>query len=288
MPLAEADVGYLRTLVARRSGNILSSNHGYLLEARLTPVAERLGLPNVEALVAELKRSPIKYEDTVAEAMTINETSFFRDIQPFETLRKDLIPKLLTARAGTRQLHIWCAATSSGQEPYTIAMTLRENFPQLMNWSVRIIATDLSDEMLHRTREGVYSQFEVNRGLPAKLLVKYFQREGTSWRVHPELRNWIECRKLNLVSAWPSMPRFDIVFIRNVLIYFDQATKESVLQRAARNMAPDGNLFLGGDESLVGLNAPFTRETYDKTVCYRPALGTPAPIPAPVRPVSFN
>ena len=128
MPLAEADVSYLRTLIERRSGNILSSNHGYLLEARLTPVAERLGLPNVEALVAELKRSPIKYEDTVAEAMMINETSFFRDIQPFETLRKDLIPRLLNSRAGTRQLHIWCAATSSGQEPYTIAMTLRETF----------------------------------------------------------------------------------------------------------------------------------------------------------------
>ena len=285
MPLAEADVGYLRTLVARRSGNILSSNHGYLLEARLTPVAERLGLPNVEALVAELKRSPIKYEDTVAEAMTINETSFFRDLQPFETLRKDLIPKLMNTRAGTRQLHIWCAATSSGQEPYTIAMILRDNFPQLVNWSIRIIATDLSDEMLHRTREGVYSQFEVNRGLPAKLLVKYFQREGTSWRVIPELRNWIECHKLNLVSAWPSMPRFDIVFIRNVLIYFDQATKESVLQRAARIMAPDGSLFLGGGESLVGLNVPYTRETYDKTICYRPALNTPVP---PVRPVSFN
>lgn len=270
MALAENDVGLVRSLVARRSGNVLTSNQGYLIEAKLTPVAERFGLANVEALVAELKRTPLKYEDSIAEAMTINETSFFRDIQPFEALRKSIIPTLLNSRSSTRQLCIWSAASSSGQEPYTIAITLRECFPQLTSWNVKIVATDLSDEMVQRTRAGLYSQFEVNRGLPARLLTRYFLREGKQWHVHPVIRRWIDCRKMNLVSPWPPLPRFDIVFMRNVLVYFDQQTKEGVLQRTARNMAPDGYLFMGGGESLVNLNVPFIREPISTTVCFRP------------------
>ena len=279
MPLAETDVDFLRSLVARRSGNVLTNGHGYLLESRLTPVAASIGLPNVAALVAELKRTPVKYEDLVAEAMTINETSFFRDAQPFETLRTDVLPSLLNTRNATQELSIWCAASSSGQEPYSIAMTLREHFPQLIGWKVKILATDISDEMLRRTRAGTYSQFEVNRGLPAKMLVKYFERRGTQWQVKEELRRWVEIRKMNLTGAWWPMPKFDIVFMRNVLIYFDRANKQTILQKTARTMAAGSALFLGGGESLVSLDVPFTRETFEKTVCFRPISAT-TPFPA--------
>ena len=270
MAISESDVTYLQQLAVRRSGNVLTHKHTYLMESWLTPVVEELGLRNIEALVAELKRTPGRYDDQVAAAMTINETSFFRDVQPFEALRRTVIPALIQERSRTKQLIIWCGACSSGQEPYTTAITLREYFPQLVSWNVRIVATDICEEMLERTRTGLYSQQEVSRGLPSALLAKYFTREGLKWRAHAELRKWIDCRKLNLAGRWGIMPRFDIVFMRNVLIYFDQAVKESVLQRTAYNLAPDGYLFLGGGESMVNLNAPFRRETIDRTVCFRP------------------
>lgn len=270
MPLADSDLTLLRSLIARRSGNVLSNHQGYLIEAKLSPVAERLGLPNLEALVAEIKRLPVKYEDSIAEAMTINETSFFRDVQPFDALRKVVVPSILSSRGGSRQLMIWCAASSSGQEPYSIAMTLMEHFPQLATWNVKILATDISNEMLARTSEGLYNQFEVNRGLPAEMLAKYFRREGTHWRVHPDLRRWVECRRLNLVGPWPVFPRIDVVFMRNVLVYFDATAKVSVLRKTASQIAGDGYLFLGGGESLFALDVPYRSEACDRTICFRP------------------
>ncbi len=275
MSLAEADVTFLRSLVARRSGNQLTMSQGYLMESRLAPVAASVGLANVEALVAELKRPPFKYEDLVAEAMTINETSFFRDSMPFDTLRKNLLPSILDARSERKELSIWCAASSSGQEPYSLAMALREQFPQLTTWKVKILATDISEDMVRRTRVAKYSQFEVNRGLPASLLLKYFERHGTQWQVKQELRNWVECRKMNLTGPWLTMPKFDVVFIRNVLIYFDQAGKQAILQKTARNMTADSVLFLGGGESLVGLDVPFTRAAIDKTIYFQPDATKP-------------
>jgi chemotaxis protein methyltransferase CheR len=270
MPLADSDLTLLRSLIARRSGNVLSNHQGYLIEAKLSPVAERLGLPNLEALVAEIKRLPVKYEDSIAEAMTINETSFFRDVQPFDALRKVVVPSILNSRCGSRPLIIWCAASSSGQEPYSIAMTLMEHFPQLAAWNVKILATDISNEMLARTSEGLYNQFEVNRGLPAEMLAKYFRREGTHWRVHPDLRRWVECRRLNLVGPWPVFPRIDVVFMRNVLVYFDPTAKVSVLRKTASQIAGDGYLFLGGGESLFALDVPYRSEACDRTICFRP------------------
>ncbi len=281
MPLAESDVAVVRSVVARQSGNLLNSGQGYLMESRLAPVAASFGLPNVEALVAELKRAPARYEVRVAEAMTINETSFFRDALPFEILAKDILPKIFEARAATRELNIWCAASSSGQEPYSIAMTLREHFPQLLGWKVKITATDISEEMLTRTRAGTYSQFEVNRGLPTAMLLKHFERTGIHWQVKPELRHWIECRKVNLSSVWLPMPKFDVVFMRNVLIYFEVAMKQTILQKTHRTMAADSVLFLGGGESLVGMDVPFTREAISKYIVFRPTRGKAVmPLPA--------
>ncbi len=270
MPLATADIQLVRELVAQRSGNQLSTAQGYLIEARLQPVAQRAGLPNVELLIAELRRSKTaKLQDSVTEAMTINETSFFRDQHPFEALRESILPKLIESRRIGKQLSIWCAASSCGQEPYSIAMLLKEHFPQLANWKMRIVATDLSDEMLRKSADGVYNQFEVNRGLPAKLLMKYFDRCGAYWQLKAEVRRMVEFRKLNLTHPW-HMSSYDIVFLRNVLIYFDAATKAEIIGRVHRVLRPDGFLFLGGGESILDPNLPFRREKIAKTVCYRP------------------
>lgn len=271
MPLAPPDVDFLRTLVFQRSGNCVSANQGYLLESRLAPVAQTFGLPNVEALVAELRKpAGSRWHDHVAEAMTINETSFFRDIQPFEALRTVILPELRRQRAGVRRLTLWSAASSSGQEAYSLAITIREHFPDLAAWDVRILATDLSDDMVRRTREGIYSQFEMNRGLPARLLVKYFDRHGTQWQAKDDLRRMIDARKMNLTSPFPALPRCDVVFLRNVLIYFDTATKLSLLTRVHRVLAADACLFLGGGETLINLNVPFVRAEVGPTVCFRP------------------
>jgi len=271
MPLAQSDIHLLRNLIARRSGNVLSDKQEHLLESKLSPFAEQLGLPNIEALVAEVKRLPVRYEDSIAEAMTINETSFFRDIQPFDALRKIVIPGFLKSRAHSKRLAIWSAACSSGQEAYSIAMTLFEHFPVLASWDVKIVATDISHEMLNRTQEGIYNQFEVNRGLPAEMLAKYFRREQTRWRIIPELRQWLETRRLNLISPWTGLPRFDVIFMRNVLVYFDPTTRETVLRRTASQMANDAYLFVGGGESLMTLKIPFRADQCDKLVCFRPS-----------------
>ena len=198
MTLVANDVDFLREIIAEGSGNVISSNQSYLLEARLAPVAQKVGLADVNALVKELRgnpRSPLRNQ--VTEAMTINETSFFRDVQPFEALKSDVLPELLKSRSNTKSLSVWSAASSSGQEPYSLAILMRQHFPELANWKVRILATDLSDEMVQRTKEGVYSQFEVNRGLPAPLLVRAFDRRGTQWQAKPELRRMIDARKMN-------------------------------------------------------------------------------------------
>lgn len=271
MPLSNADIDFLREVVSRRSGNVLSARQGYLLESRLGPVAQRIGLNDVAALVAELRRShESPLHQSVAEAMTINETSFFRDLQPFEALREEILPAVVHARSSSRQLWIWCAACSSGQEPYSVAMTIRQHFPALMGWRVRIVATDLSEDMLARTRAGIYSQFEVNRGLPSRMLVTYFTRQGTNWQVNEELRQLIDCRKVNLVGPWMFSERFDVVLMRNVLIYFDESTKQQILCRVAQVMQPDGYLLLGGGETLINLDVPFARDFASRAVYFRP------------------
>ncbi|MFN8025622.1 MAG: protein-glutamate O-methyltransferase CheR [Acidimicrobiia bacterium] len=207
--------------------------------------------------------------------MTTNETSFFRDGRPFDALRDTVLPDVIERRSRNRSLNIWCAACSSGQEPYSIAMLLREDFPQLNDWNVRILGTDLSQEMVDRCKQGTYSQFEINRGLPARYLPRHFERAGASWSVMAATRRGLDFRTMNLIDPWPALPAMDIVFIRNVLIYFDAATKRNLLERAHRALAPEGYLFLGGAETTINLHDGFERLPITLAGCYRkldPAL----------------
>lgn len=271
MPLATQDIDFLRDLVARHSGNVIAPRQVYMLEQRLAPLAQSRGLNDVTNLVTELRRSPSPALSTqVAEAVTVNETSFFRDPHVFQGLESGILPEIVNRNRVNNEIRIWCAACSSGQEPYTIAMVLRESFPHLSDWRIKITATDLSEDMLRRCRAGDYSQLEVNRGLPVKKLVRFFERSGTSWRVKDELRNMIEYRRLNLTQPWPYLGQFDIVFIRNVLIYFDQETKRDILTRMRSVMKPNSYLFIGSAETIIGLGVPYERQEIHGTVCYRP------------------
>jgi chemotaxis protein methyltransferase CheR len=270
MMIKSADFNYLSNLVRERSAIVLEPGKEYLVEARLTPLAQRQGFDTLDAFIAHLRAH--RYNGThrkVVEAMTTNETTFFRDVYPFEMLKKVILPTLIEKRQATRSLNIWSAACSSGQEPYSIAMLLRENFPLLAGWDVRILATDISQEMLERTRAGRYTQLEINRGLPASLLVKYFERQGLEWQIKPELRSMLEVRELNLVEPWTLLPQMDVIFIRNVMIYFDVETKKLILRMLRQVLRPGGYLFLGGAETTLNLDSTFTRVNYDKAICYQ-------------------
>ncbi len=271
MLLTDPDIEFLSGVVAEYSGNVISPRQAYMLEKQLTPVAKNVGLNDVVELVGKMRQAPNAILSTqVAEAVTVNETSFFRDNHPFVALEKKVIPDLIARNQSKKEIRIWCAACSCGQEPYTIAMIIREHFPHLSDWNIQIVATDLSDEMLNKSKSGEYSQLEVNRGLPVKKLVRFFDRQGSVWQVKQELKDLIDFRRLNLTTAWPFLGQFDIVFIRNVLIYFDQSTKAEILHRVRRVLRPDGYLFIGSVETTIGLGVPFQREEIDVSVCYRP------------------
>ena len=270
MPVAPADSDFLRQLVRQRSGIVLGEDKAYLLESRLTPLAKAIGLSDLAMLVARLRAEPSgQLARQVVEAMTTNETFFFRDIFPFECLKKLVLPDLVAKRAAGKRLDLWCAASSSGQEPYSIAMIMREHFPQLATWSTRMLATDLASEVLKRAREGRYSQLEVNRGLPAPLLIKWFAKDGLDWRVKDDLRRMIEYKEMNLLETYPINGGLDIIFIRNVLIYFDVETKKMILGKCRKLLRPDGYLFLGGAETTMNIDDNFTRVEFDKGGCYR-------------------
>jgi chemotaxis protein methyltransferase CheR len=275
LPLDLPSFEYVRQLVHDSSAIALEPNKGYLVESRLLPLARQKGLPSVRELVAQLKSGPFgALHRQVVEAMTTNETSFFRDLHPFEALQKAVLPPLLTARSARKTLTIWSAACSSGQEPYTIAILLRERFPQLTDWNVQIIGSDLSQQILDRAACGNYSQHEVNRGLPASLLVKYFQKSELHWQIKPEIRKMVRFLRINLIEDWPALPVIDVIFLRNVLIYFTPDTKRLILQRVARQMAADGALFLGGAETTLGIDTDWERVNHGKTATYRPAHTT--------------
>ena len=271
MALCTQDVDFLCEIIAENSGNVVTARQEYLLDQQLKPVAISEGLPDVESLVTRLKsRQDRNLFCKIAEAITVNETSFFRDIHPFETLRTHVIPDLIKRNAASKQIRIWCGASSSGQEPYSLAIVAREALMDHPDFNVQIVASDLSTEMLTRTREGKYTQLEVNRGLPMKRLIQCFDKCGTGWQAKPELRDMIECRRLNLVEPWPYMGQFDIIFVRNVLIYFDQENKVDILKRASQLLRPEGYLFIGSSEVIIGLSLPLKREEINDTVCYRP------------------
>jgi chemotaxis protein methyltransferase CheR len=253
-----SDYDYLRKLLKERSGLMLSADKQYLVESRLLPIARRIGVPQLADLVVKLKApgsEPLTVD--VVEAMTTNESFFYRDKVPFDQFREVVVPSLIKARAAQRRIRIWCAAASTGQEPYSLAMILKEMAVPLAGWRTEIIATDISNEVLEKARAGLYSQFEVQRGLPIQMLMKYFTQSGETWQISPEIKAMVQYRPLNLLADFGHLGKFDVVFCRNVLIYFDQETKIGVFERLARVTETDGYLVLGAAETVVGLTEVF-------------------------------
>ena len=216
------------------------------------------------------------FHEQVMDALTTNETSFFRDFHPFEALRHHVLPRLIEQRAGVKRLSIWSAASSTGQELYTIAMLIREYFPQLRDWNITILGTDLSTTVLDQAKQGTYSQIEVNRGLPAAFLLKHFTKNDTKWTIKDDIKKMVEYRQMNLVKPWPIMPVFDVVFIRNVMIYFDVESKRGILKRIRQCLQPQGYLFLGTAETTINLDPEWSPSMLGKATVYQTRSAAPA------------
>jgi chemotaxis protein methyltransferase CheR len=271
------DFDYLRKLLRERSGLVLAAEKQYLAESRLVPVARRHGVGTLGELIERLRsKSPAALIAEVVEAMTTNETFFFRDKLPFDHFRDTMMPVLIAARERDKRIRIWCTAASTGQEPYSLAMMLKGMSASLAGYRVDIVATDLSSEVLERAKAGIYTQFEVQRGLPVQQLVKFFGQNGESWQLAPELRSMVQFRSLNLLNDFSTLGTFDVVFCRNVLIYFDQDSKVAVLNRIARQMPDDGYLVLGAAETVIGLTDAF-KPLADKRGLYVPNGATRHP-----------
>ena len=271
--LSPADVDYVREVVREASAIVLDLSKTYLVESRLAPIARQVGASDLGDLVARLRKDHTgKLRDMVVDAMTTNETSFYRDPTLWAAMEQTIIPQLIEARRAQRSLTFWSAASSSGQEAYSLAMLLRDRFPQLTTgWNIRIIATDLSADMLGRAASGRYTQLEVNRGLPASRLVRYFDRDGSYWRLKEDIRSLVEFRALNLVKPWPFVPHTDVLFMRNVLIYFDLQTKQEILARCRSVLKPDGHLVLGTSETTMNIDPSYTRLVSGTATTYRPS-----------------
>jgi chemotaxis protein methyltransferase CheR len=264
------DYEYLRKLLKERSGLDLSADKHYLVESRLVPLARRVGLSGIPELVQKMKGAGANaLTADVVEAMTTNETFFFRDKIPFDHMRETILPALTKARANRRTLRIWSAASSTGQEPYSIAMLLREAGQALAGWRVEIVATDLAQSVLEKSKAGMFSQFEVQRGLPIQMLVKYFTQVGELWQLNADIRGMVQHRQLNLLQDFSQLGMFDVIFCRNVLIYFDQDTKAAIFERLAKQLESDGMLMLGAAESVVGITDAF-KPYPDRRGLYQP------------------
>lgn len=271
-----ADFDYVRTYVRDQAAIVLEPGKEYLVESRLEALARREKFVSIDALVDTLRAKPSDpLHRRLIDAMTTNETSFFRDLHPFEALRKTILPEIRQKREADRTLNIWCGAASTGQECYTVMMVLAEHFPEVLAWNFNFIATDLCLDVLNQARAGSYSQIEINRGLPAPMLVKYFTRKADRWEFREDLRKRIQFRELNLVKDWAFMPPLDIVFLRNVLIYFDNDIKKAILGKIRRILRPGGYLFLGGAETTINLDDQYERVVLDRTTVYRtPSIRT--------------
>jgi chemotaxis protein methyltransferase CheR len=275
-----ADFEFLSQLINRRSGLVLTEDKAYLLESRLMPVARKRGMKGLEDLISTIRTS--KEEGLlreVTEAMTTNESFFFRDIKPFDTFRDVILPDLLKNRAAEKSFRIWSAAASSGQEPYSLAMVMKEQAAKLAGWSYEMVATDISTEMLSKAEKGIYSQFEVQRGLPIQLLLKYFKKANDAWEIDSSLRDMVTFKEFNLLNDPNALGAFDVVFCRNVLIYFDQPTKTRILDWISRMIPADGRLFLGGAETVLGITDKFKPVPGQRGV-YCLADSVPAAAPA--------
>ncbi|GJD31569.1 Chemotaxis protein methyltransferase 1 [Methylobacterium adhaesivum] len=280
--MTDVEFDFLRSYLKTRSGLALSGEKRYLIESRLGPVCRRFNLATLHDLANALKNGrDVAMEKAVVEAMTTNETFFFRDQAPFDLFRDVLLPEAMARRAAQRRLRIWCAAASTGQEPYSLAMLLHEAAPRLAGWSVDLVATDLSTEVLEKAKAGLYSHFEVQRGLPVQLLIKHFEQVGEQWRIAANLRQMVDFRPLNLLQPFDGLGTFDIVYCRNVLIYFDAATKGDVLARIGASLAPDGALLLGAAETVIGLTDRLVPNARHRGL-YNPAPARAAAVPAAV------
>ena len=274
---------YLR----RNSGLVMEQSKKYLVESRVMPIVRREKLASLDELVALLQRgqSP-KLAKDVIEAMTINETYFFRDKSPFDQFRSIMLPALLNARQNDKRLRIWSAAASTGQEAYSLAMILEEFTARMQGWKIEIVGTDLSEQVLDKARKGVYTQFEVQRGLPAPMLLRHFNQIGESWQISDHIRSKVTFRQLNLLQDFTSLGRFDIIFCRNVLIYFDAARKTDILSRMTRVMAPDGYVILGASESLIGLKTDLVANTEHRGIFTRAGATGTADTQRPAMPIA--
>jgi len=270
MAVLSADFQYLQLLLHVNAGLVLDKGKEYLVEARLDPLARIEGFASIGALIDSIRHKPLNgIHRKVIDAMTTNETSFFRDFYPFEALRTDVIPQLISKGGLQRRLNIWCGAASTGQEPYSIAMLLREHFPTLAGWTIRMLATDINAEVIQRAKSGRYRQMEVNRGLPAPMLVKYFRERAAMWEIREDIRAMVEFREMNLTQPWPALPKCELVFLRNVMIYFDVETKRAILAKIRNILAPGGYLFLGNAETTLNLDDHYERAVFGKVVCYK-------------------
>ncbi|MFM8707483.1 MAG: CheR family methyltransferase [Planctomycetia bacterium] len=271
MKVGPAQFAFLRSLLRRRTGVVIDDSKHYLVVARLLPIVKQRAIPSLDTLIDRLKTGlDPSLERDVLNAMMTHETSFFRDKSPFETLRS-LIEELLPKRQMLRQLTIWSAACSTGQEPYSIAMTLNEHFADVLaTWRVRILATDISEPILGKAREGVFSDLETNRGLPAELLKKYFRPLQGKWSIAQDCRRLVEFRNLNLNGTWPTMPVCDVVFLRNGMLYFDVPTRAALVGKMRRHVKPDGALLIGGAETMIGIEAGYQRLLGKGCSYYRP------------------
>lgn len=252
------DFELYKDLLYSKSGLQLTPDKSYLLDSRLTPISKKWGFPSLDVMTGTLRGlpDPALVKDIV-EAMTTNETSFFRDTRPFDNFEKYVLPHMIEHRAREKRLRIWCAASSSGQEPYSLAMILKEKAALIPNWNIEILATDISDDILEQARRGLYSQFEVQRGLPVTYLMKYFVQDNEKWQISADIKRMVRFENFNLLDSMASLGTFDIIFCRNVLIYFDNQTKTSVLEKMSSQIMPDGFLFLGGAETVLGISDKF-------------------------------
>lgn len=270
--LSPTDFADIANLVLERSAIVLESSKAYLIESRLGPVARRNQFASIAELAEAMRHTNSrKLQKEIVDAMTTNETSFFRDIHPFELLKKQILPDLVERRAREKRLTIWSNACSSGQEIYSIAMLIRDHFPELEGWNVRLWGTDLSAEILDRARAGLFNQTEVNRGLPMQLLMKYFRRDGAHWEISSDIRSMVRFEPVNLIESWPSVLKsVDVVFLRNVLIYFSTDTKRQILSKVRECISDDGVLFLGGSESIMRLTDAFQQIQVGRSIYYKP------------------
>jgi chemotaxis protein methyltransferase CheR len=250
MACSDSDYTYLRELVLEQSANLIDPSRNALFDTRLTPIARLSGADSLGEFVNMLKMGrPAHLHRAVAEAMTINETSFFRDLRPFEMFREIILPRLIERRMEQRRLRIWSAASSTGQEAYSLAMVIAEHFPDLAHWDIKIIGTDISRHVVDYAQRGRYRRLEVNRGLPARMLLKYLTREGEEWEVSPQIRSMCEFHYANLCAPLPPLlPMFDLVLLRNVLLYFSHQDRRAVFKEIHRKVSSTGYLVLGNAE----------------------------------------